>query len=64
MKNINIAFEDVEYDQILKVKGELTWREFFKFIVRESERKGHKAVPDKKTRDKVLRKLAEERGWQ
>lgn len=28
MKTINISFEDKEYEELLKVKGELSWRAF------------------------------------
>jgi hypothetical protein len=28
MKNINVTFEDEEYEEILKRKKELTWHDF------------------------------------
>ena len=28
MKTINVTFEDKEYEQLLKVKGSVAWREF------------------------------------
>jgi len=29
MKNLNIVFEDADYEALEKEKGTMTWREFF-----------------------------------
>jgi len=33
MKNINVTFEDEEYEEILKRKKELTWHDFIMKLV-------------------------------
>ena len=37
MKTINVSFEDKEYEKILKVKKEISWREFILNKVKEAE---------------------------
>jgi len=37
MKAINIYFEDVDYERLLKLKGKLHWREFILQLVKDKE---------------------------
>ena len=37
MKNLNVMFEDEEYNQLLGKKGERTWKEFFLLLLNWEE---------------------------
>lgn len=39
MKNINVMFEDDEYEGLLRKKGKLTWKEY---IIKEGDKDGKK----------------------
>lgn len=39
MKNINVTFEDREYEKLLKKKRGLTWHDFIMLLVREEHEK-------------------------
>jgi predicted CopG family antitoxin len=39
MKTINVTFEDSEYDNLLKAKGEMNWRDFILTLVKEPKKK-------------------------
>lgn len=39
MKNINIPLEDAEFEQLDKVRGDMTWRDFVLQWIRPKEKK-------------------------
>jgi predicted CopG family antitoxin len=33
MKTINVTFEDEEYEDLIEIKKDLSWREFIKILI-------------------------------
>jgi len=36
MRTLNISFDDLEFEALLKLKGKLTWKEFFKELINQN----------------------------
>lgn len=37
MKTLNISFEDKEFEELLKIKKDKTWRQFMLDLIKENE---------------------------
>jgi predicted CopG family antitoxin len=43
MRTINVTFEDSEYDNLLKEKGEMNWRDFILTLTKEPKKNKEKS---------------------